>query len=102
MTVATNGNTATARALDGLAAEQVRWQVVERGGCGARLVLARPRRLEAARPRVLTAAPAAAAARAQVLQDHLHVRLARRLRKYGRVTQHAVVQRHLRLRITII
>lgn len=45
----------------------------------------------------LSLSPGAAAAGAQVLQDHLHLRLGRRLRENRRVAQHAVVERHLGL-----
>lgn len=84
--------------LDRLSAEQVgRQEGVERGRRGALVVLVGPQAGEAA-PRVLAAAaPRAATARAQVLQDHLHLRLGRRLREDRRVAQHAIVQSRLGL-----
>lgn len=79
-------------ALDGLSAEQVgRQERVERRGRRALVVRVGPQRREPAPAVLLPAAPRAAAARAQVLQDHLHLRLGRRLREDGRVAQHAVV-----------
>lgn len=56
-----------------------------------------PQRREPAPAVLLAAAPRAAAARPQVLQDQLHLRLRRRLREDRRVAQHAVVQGHLGL-----
>lgn len=80
--------------LDGLASEQIRRQErVERGGRGSLVVRVGPESGEAS-PRGLLAGcapPRAAAARAQVLEDHLHLGLGGRLREYRRVTQHAVV-----------
>lgn len=98
--------------LDGLSAEQVRRQEgVERRRRRALLVRVGPQGREAA-PAVLGAAahghaahpahsahaaPRAAAARAQVLQNHLHLRLGWRLREDRGVAQHAVIQGHLSL-----